>query len=1331
VQAAAQVSDTATVRLSPQDTTLNINATNYSSDTLLTTYTWPDFQIANAILMKFDLSAVPVDAVVTNAQLYLALTASDTAAAPTYRVAVHKVLNKNPDVARATGYTADGTVVWSPNPCCYSAVPLAQADISPAYDERLVDKATGFKSWTVTNMVQEWLADPSSNRGVLLNSDATVGRDRSRSFASMENAAANLRPFLEITFTAADATPPSVAITAPANGATVGGRTTVTASANDNIGVVGLQFRLNGTALGAELTASPYALDWDTTAVVDGTYSLSGSARDAAGNVGTSPAITVTVRNGVLLLSPQDTWININATNYSTDTVLRTYTWPDNKVANAILMKFNLASIPAGTSITEATLHLAVVGSDATADAAYQVSAHKIVQKNPVIGAATGRTADGVIQWTANSCCYNNVPLAQADISAPYDVRAVPKGAGVTTWTITQLVREWIANPSSNLGLLLNSDTTKLANRYRHFASVEHPDSNLRPILRIVFGAGGGGDTTAPVISNTAASGVSSSGATIAWTTNEASDSQVEYGPTTAYGSSTSRDPALVTAHAVTLTGLSQATLYHVRVHSRDAAGNQATSPDFAFTTTDGTAPTVSITSPAGGATVSGTVSIAATASDNVGVAGVQFRVDGSNVGAEDTTAPYTVSWNTTTIGNGSHTLTAVARDAAGNQRTSANVTVNVSNSAPPPPGGGIATQYPGDAGIENHPDVIFVERFEEPTMTDLFSRWSDVRNGSSMTFAADVPAGSPGGRSLHIPYTSANEGGHLYRQLSPGVDDTVYVRYYIKYPTTNGYDHTGIWIGGNNPPVGWPNPQAGVKPAGNDRFIAGAEQNQYSRFDHYNYWMNMRQSSDGNYWGNLLLNNPNVTARQAQWMCVEHMVKLNNPTSSFNGEHAIWLDGVKVSHLGQGFPNGSWSGGIFTQSQSGTPFEGFRWRTDANLKINWIWLQVYAPDATSNANIRFDHVVVARSYIGCLTSGSSDTTPPTVSITAPASGATVSGTATFSASASDNVGVAGVQFKVDGVNVGAEDTSAPYSASWNTTTVPNGSHTLTAVARDSAGNYTTSAARTVTVSNSSPPPPGGSSVFTSNWNTATGTSTAAVTDGGKWPNYWEFNNGSGVQLLSVVTGGVNGHNALRVQQRGSSYAANVQVDNFMTQSTDYYLRFYTRNDDTSGSGDHIVTVDTWEYDNLTFMRKYGGSSSWRFVMSLYGCGFTYPIGHWGPAASLTNGQWYRFEYHVDFIDATHVRVHPRVYDAAGNLIMQDAEFRQEDFGSATWNGRSDWTLASYYAAGHSFCVSPSWVNDLGLGNNGQQGAGDTGRYWYFSAVEIRRDTWPGPVAPR
>ena len=93
---------------------------------------------------------------------------------------------------------------------------------------------------------------------------------------------------------------------------------------------------------------------------------------------------------------------------------------------------------------------------------------------------------------------------------------------------------------------------------------------------------------------------------------------------------------------------------------------------------------------------------------------------------------------------------------------------------------------------------------------------------------------------------------------------------------------------------------------------------------------------------------------------------------------------------------------------------------------------------------------------------------PPTVNVTAPAGGTTVSGTISVSANATDDISVAGVQFRLDGVNLGAEDTSSPYSVSWNTATASNGSHTLTAVARDGANLTTTSAPITVTVSNSS-----------------------------------------------------------------------------------------------------------------------------------------------------------------------------------------------------------------------------------------------------------------------
>lgn len=95
-------------------------------------------------------------------------------------------------------------------------------------------------------------------------------------------------------------------------------------------------------------------------------------------------------------------------------------------------------------------------------------------------------------------------------------------------------------------------------------------------------------DTTPPTISSVSASSITSSGAAITWTTNEASDSQVEYGLTTSYGSQTTLNTSMVTSHSQSLTGLSTNTLYHYRVKSKDAASNLATSGDYTFTTTTG-----------------------------------------------------------------------------------------------------------------------------------------------------------------------------------------------------------------------------------------------------------------------------------------------------------------------------------------------------------------------------------------------------------------------------------------------------------------------------------------------------------------------------------------------------------------------------------------------------------------------------------------------------------------------------------------------------------------------------------------------------------------------
>jgi len=92
-------------------------------------------------------------------------------------------------------------------------------------------------------------------------------------------------------------------------------------------------------------------------------------------------------------------------------------------------------------------------------------------------------------------------------------------------------------------------------------------------------------DSSAPLTQGIQATAITSVSATIAWTTNEPADSSVDYGPTTLYGTSTTPQKTLVTSQSVHITGLQSDTLYHVRVHGADVAGNPTTAPDFAFRT--------------------------------------------------------------------------------------------------------------------------------------------------------------------------------------------------------------------------------------------------------------------------------------------------------------------------------------------------------------------------------------------------------------------------------------------------------------------------------------------------------------------------------------------------------------------------------------------------------------------------------------------------------------------------------------------------------------------------------------------------------------------------
>jgi hypothetical protein len=115
-----------------------------------------------------------------------------------------------------------------------------------------------------------------------------------------------------------------------------------------------------------------------------------------------------------------------------------------------------------------------------------------------------------------------------------------------------------------------------------------------------------------------------------------------------------------------------------------DQAGHVTTSPVVSVQVLETVPPTVTITSPANGASVQGSVLVTASASDNVGVARVDFFLDSTTSLGSDTSAPWQATWNSSTATQGTHSISARAYDVNGNSSTLASVNVTVLDTTPP-----------------------------------------------------------------------------------------------------------------------------------------------------------------------------------------------------------------------------------------------------------------------------------------------------------------------------------------------------------------------------------------------------------------------------------------------------------------------------------------------------------------------------------------------------------------------------------------------------------------------------------------------------------------------
>lgn len=800
------------------------------------------------------------------------------------------------------------------------------------------------------------------------------------------------------TTVAPDLTAPTINLTAPSAG-TVSGTINVSANAADNVGVAGVQFLLNGASLGAEDLASPYTVSWNTGSVANGSYTLTAVARDAAGNTTTSSAVVVTVNNvpdtqapSITLSSPVAGSVSgtVNITANATDNVAVagvqfflnganlgsedvsapfTFSWNTFSVANGSYTLTARARDGAGNSTTSAPVVVTVANSsnliaaypmnDGSGTAAIDISGNShngALVNGPTW--ATGKYGQGVnLDGTndyINIADHNNFTLSPTESY---------------TWS------GWVKNNSFREWSTVWSQTID-GNNFFYFYAHTSSDPDGGPVtngVSVYWWANGGTNKLSAHSNNNVLTTGQWSYVAVTYDATQPQNNRFSIyvnGVDVTNRSDVSSSGTLPAINPTNIRiGSNQpfgeylsGAVDEFRFYRRQLTITEIQSDMNTSLAPDITDPVVSVTAPAAG-NVSGTVNVTANATDNVAVTGVQFLLNGVNLGPEDLVAPYTVSWNTTTVPNGNYTLTARARDAAGNNATSAPVLVTVSNavditaptvSITDPAAGQVLGTVNVAANAADNVGVVGVQF---------------LLNGVNL-----------GSEDLSAPYT---------------------VSWNTLLSTNGSYTLTA----------------RARDAAGNSTVSAGVV---------------VTVNND--------LTDPVVSITAPAAGTVADIVSINASATDNVGVAGVQF---KVN-------------GVDLGSEDFVAPYTTSWNTMSVANGNYT-LTAVARDAAGNTTTSAGVVVTVFN--------APDTQAPAVAITAPAAG-NVTLTVNVSANASDNVGVTGVQFQLNGVNLGSEVLTAPYNFSWNTLTVPNGTYSLTAVARDAAGNTATSSAVSVIVNN-------------------------------------------------------------------------------------------------------------------------------------------------------------------------------------------------------------------------------------------------------------------------
>ncbi len=538
----------------------------------------------------------------------------------------------------------------------------------------------------------------------------------------------------------------------------------------------------------------------------------------------------------------------------------------------------------------------------------------------------------------------------------------------------------------------------------------------------------------------------------------------------------------------------------------------------------DITPPVVSITVPSAGATVSGAaVTLTATASDNIGVVGVQFKIDGVATGTEDTASPFSITWNSTGATNGSHTITATARDAAGNSTTSTGVSVTVSNAG----GADFATRC-------NGPGVIFCNGFD--TNADLGGDgWGSARGrapadsihqfcsqGSNLCPTIDTTDKISGAGSLKFTIPPGQGGGAAGSYwANPAADFSIRFganqTYYVQFRQKISASYFPAILNGGNNKIHWISSRPdlpGCNTSDTTNCFSSCSENEFVNQNLYGVaanavprWYNgcpgpqsfqyieavtpgtwklqnartgVGCTYDNVNAGNIFPPSGNCFGYHPdQWVTYSYKIALGSLGTGPTG--GLCYDDGNRGAIGTNLPSCYYGGQILLRmGLDGQPLEDvLDWRgpvvakylTDTvELKYGKVYWSPYTGSSTipTGATMSFDELIISTQPIPD-PGAAPDTTIPTVAITnpIPPTSSTTTSPITVSGTASDNISVTSVTWTcIQCVTKGGTATSSPgTSISWTIPTLDltSGSNTLNVVAHDAAGNVSTAATLAIT----------------------------------------------------------------------------------------------------------------------------------------------------------------------------------------------------------------------------------------------------------------------------